>query len=68
MLTSISFALRYDVAQLYLKQAEWDLDDAIEAYREDERWEKDHPRLGISANKGKAPQTSGMRRFVGSSA
>ncbi|QIW96364.1 hypothetical protein AMS68_001882 [Peltaster fructicola] len=34
----------YDVALLYLKQAEWCLEDAIEAYREDEVWEKDHPR------------------------
>jgi len=33
----------YDVAVLYLKQADYDLKEAIEAYKADERWEKEHP-------------------------
>ncbi|KAK1810317.1 hypothetical protein LTR12_015339, partial [Friedmanniomyces endolithicus] len=51
-------------------QAEWDLDTAIEAYREDERWEKEHPlEANAKAKRGKkpaeTPKTVGMRRFVG---
>jgi hypothetical protein len=34
---------RYDLAILYLDQAEYDLDAAVEAYMEDERWEREHP-------------------------
>ncbi|KAK1058837.1 hypothetical protein LTR74_013064 [Friedmanniomyces endolithicus] len=60
----------YDVALLYLQQAEWELETAIEAYREDERWEKEHPlEAKAKAKKGKrpadTPKTVGMRRFVG---
>lgn len=33
----------YDVAVLYLQQAEWDMDKAAEAWMEDERWEIEHP-------------------------
>jgi len=59
----------YDVALLYLQQAHWVLDDAISAYRDDERWEKEHPLEVKQRNaKGKAVQTAGMRRFVGSQA
>ncbi|KAK1810275.1 hypothetical protein LTR12_015383, partial [Friedmanniomyces endolithicus] len=51
-------------------QAEWELETAIEAYREDERWEKEHPlEAKVKAKKGKrpadTPKTVGMRRFVG---
>ena len=67
---SIPPRLRYDVALLYLQQAEWELETAIEAYREDERWEKEHPlEAKAKAKKGKrpadTPKTVGMRRFVG---
>lgn len=65
---SLSPSLRYDVALLYLEQAEYNLDAAIGAYREDERWEKEHP-LDVNT-KGKRKQTAaavGMRRFVGGS-
>jgi len=59
----------YDVALLYLQQADWSLDDAISAYRDDEQWEKDHPLEAKQKNtKGKAAHTTGMRRFVGSQA
>ncbi|KAK5703733.1 hypothetical protein LTR97_002746 [Elasticomyces elasticus] len=63
----------YDVALLYLQQAEWDLENAVEAYREDERWEKEHPLEAKAKGKkkvsgkmnGEASKTVGMRRFVG---
>jgi hypothetical protein len=68
MLTSAPVNLRYDVAQLYLKQAGWDLEAAIQAYREDERWEQDHPVEGRSnLKKGKAAADAGIRRFLGTS-
>jgi len=56
----------YDVALLYMKQSDWNLDAAIEAYREDERWEKEHPlEAKERAKKGKSAKDAGMRRFVG---
>jgi hypothetical protein len=64
----MSSSLRYDVATLYLEQSDWDLEAAIEAYREDERWEKEHPLEAKSrTKKGKAAKDAGMRRFVGGS-
>ena len=35
--------VRYDVALLYLKQANYDLDLAVENYLADEKWEREHP-------------------------
>ena len=49
----------YDVASLYLKGSEYDLESAVEAFRADEKWEKEHPL------KGKHPARPG--RFVPSS-
>lgn len=37
---------RYDVALLYLQQADYDLNAAIEAYKADDRWEREHPMKG----------------------
>lgn len=54
---------RYDVALLYLEQAEYDLDKAVEAYQADERWEKEHP-MGLDSTKGKRKQSLGRRRFA----
>ena len=67
MLTSVPVRLRYDVALLYLKQSEWNLDAAIEAFKEDEQWEKDHPLDVKSKKQGKMAKNVGMRRFVGAS-
>ncbi|TKA60812.1 hypothetical protein B0A49_09519 [Cryomyces minteri] len=53
----------YDVALLYLQQAEYNLDEAIEAFKEDEKWEKEHPLVGLG--KGKKAQEVGRRRFIG---
>lgn len=46
---------RYDVALLYLKQADYDLEYAIQAYQADENWEKNNP---LNAHKGKAKARS----------
>lgn len=51
----------YNVAQLYLKGSSYDLEIAVEAFKADEQWEKDHPFQG----KGKEAQRS--RRSFGSS-
>lgn len=40
---SVAPSLRYDVALLYLKNADWNLEKAIQSYQEDEQWEKEHP-------------------------
>ena len=65
-LTSVAPSLRYDVALLYLQQAEWDLDLAIGVYKDDERWEKEHPlEAQQKVKKGKIAKDAGMRRFVG---
>lgn len=67
MLTSVPFSLRYDVALLYLNNADWDLDAAIDAYRDDEQWETDHPlETKQQAKKGKSASSVGRRRFLGS--
>jgi len=49
-----------------MQQADWDFDAAVDAYKEDERWEKEHPMQ--AHEKGKKAKSVGMRRFVGSSA
>jgi hypothetical protein len=36
----------YDVANLYLKGAEYDLEAAVETFKSDEQWEKEHPMKG----------------------
>lgn len=36
----------YEVACLYLENNRWDLDRAVEAVLEDEKWERDHPVKG----------------------
>ena len=64
-LTSITPRLRYDVALLYLQQTEWDLETAIEAYKDDERWEKEHPLEARQKIKNGKAKDAGMRRFVG---
>lgn len=66
MLTSLPCSLRYDVALLYLEQSDWNLEEALMAYREDEQWEKSYPLEAHSqANKGKGVVNSSKRRFLG---
>ena len=61
-----SFPLRdrYDVAVLYLQQADYNLEAAIEAFKADEQWERDHPMEANAKGKAKA-QDKGRRRFGG---
>lgn len=60
---SIAPRYRYDVALLYLQQADYDLDQAISAYKADERWEKEHPLEAAKKGKSKAVQPSARRRW-----
>ena len=55
---------RYDIAVLYLEQASYDLEAAIDAYNADETWERDHP---MNANiKGKKKmETPRRKKFCG---
>ncbi|PQE02972.1 thiamine biosynthetic bifunctional enzyme protein [Rutstroemia sp. NJR-2017a BVV2] len=58
-------AYRYDVAILYLEQANYDLEMAMDVYKDDERWEKEHPVPGNGKGKGKTRSDVGRRRFTG---
>ena len=60
-LASVPPRCRYDIALLYLNQAKYDLDAAVETYLADEKWEKAHPMEASS--KGKTKQTSSRRRI-----
>lgn len=61
-LSSIPMYLRYDIALLYLQQSEYNLGLAVEAYKADEKWEKEHPLEGSS--KGvKRGQKPGKRKI-----
>lgn len=58
---SIPMRFRYEIALLYLKQADYDLDIAVEAYLADETWEKEHP---IEANmNAKGKKTASRRKY-----
>lgn len=49
---------------LYLKQTDYDLDAAVDEFRDDERWESEHP-LEAGKGKGKMGHDAGRRRFTG---
>jgi hypothetical protein len=53
------------VALLYLKEVDYDLEAAIEAYKDDERWEKEHPLEANLKGKGKTRYDAGRRRYTG---
>ena len=59
---SIPTRFRYEIALLYLKQADYDLDVAVEAYLADERWEREHP---IEANMNAKGKKAAPRRKYG---
>ena len=42
----------YNVATLYLKGSDYNLEMAVEAFKADEQWEKDHPMKGSGKEKG----------------
>lgn len=58
---------RYDVAVLYLEQANYNLENAMTAFKADEKWEKDHPLQAAKKGKQPAPQSAGKRRWFGGS-
>lgn len=60
---SVPLQYRYDVALLYLQQSDYNLDEAIAAFKADERWEKEHPLEAAKKGKSKAPQPSGRRKW-----
>lgn len=49
----------YDVGLLYLAQASYDLEAAVEAYLADEAWERAHPLE--AARRGKKNKGRGVR-------
>lgn len=51
----------YSMAQLYLKASQYELEAAVEAFKADEQWEKDHPMKSNGKNKERS------RRGFGSS-
>jgi hypothetical protein len=55
----------YDVALLYLEQAGYDLEAAVTAYKDDEKWEKEHPMKSNITGNGKKSHIIGKRRFTG---
>lgn len=59
---STTVQYRYNIALLYLEQADYDLDEAVEACQADERWEKEHP-MGSDSTKSKLKQSLGRRKF-----
>ncbi|KAL8936246.1 MAG: hypothetical protein Q9211_004276 [Gyalolechia sp. 1 TL-2023] len=48
----------YDVALLYLNQAKYDVDSAVEAYLSDEKWEREHPMESSSKSQPASSRTS----------
>ncbi|KAL8656722.1 MAG: hypothetical protein Q9210_000063 [Variospora velana] len=51
----------YDIALLYLDQAQYDVDSAVESYLSDEKWEREHPLT--SSSKGKSAPSRSRRKF-----
>jgi hypothetical protein len=52
------------VALLYLKEVDYDLETAIESYKDDERWEKEHPIEANVKGKAKTRNDAGKGRFT----
>ncbi|TGO28025.1 hypothetical protein BPAE_0033g00270 [Botrytis paeoniae] len=55
----------YDIAVLYLEQANYDLELAMGIYKDDERWEKENPISNKGKGKGKSRYDVAKRRFTG---
>ncbi|TGO50823.1 hypothetical protein BCON_0175g00090 [Botryotinia convoluta] len=55
----------YDIAVLYLVQANYDLELAMGIYKDDERWEKENPISNKGKGKGKSRYEVAKRRFTG---
>jgi hypothetical protein len=50
-----------------LQQTDYDLEEAITAFKADERWEKEHPLEAARKGKAKAPSTSRRKWTFGGS-
>lgn len=59
----LTFRVRYDVALLYLEQADYNLEHAITAYKADEEWEKEHSLEAAKKGKARDTQSSGRRKW-----
>ena len=53
--------VEYDVAGLYLKGAEWDVELGVERFRADEEWERRNPMGANVKGKGKGKGEVAMR-------
>ncbi|KAL5117951.1 hypothetical protein ACEQ8H_004096 [Pleosporales sp. CAS-2024a] len=53
----------YDVALLYLEQAKYNLEQATNAFKADEKWEQDHPLQAAREGKAKAPPSTRRRNW-----
>ncbi|KAJ4373349.1 hypothetical protein N0V83_003644 [Neocucurbitaria cava] len=53
----------YDVALLYLEQANYNLEQAVTAYKADEQWEKEHSLEAAKKGKSKASQSPVRRKW-----
>ena len=56
----------YDVAGVYLKGSDWELETAVEAYRGDERWEKENPIISSMRGGGGGKEKKKVGRRSGS--
>lgn len=54
---------RYDVALLYLEQADYNLQDATSAYKADEKWERENPLKAAKKGKASAASSTGRRKW-----
>ncbi|KAK7989469.1 hypothetical protein PG989_009784 [Apiospora arundinis] len=54
----------YDVAVLYLEQSNYDLEAAVEAYVDDDEWEKNHPKHRSTRGKRVAYGGGSMRGIM----
>lgn len=50
----------YNVATLYLKGSDYNLELAVESFRSDERWEKDHPMKGKGGPRNRQSGSLGL--------
>lgn len=58
--------MEYDVGKVYLEEAKWDLDKAVERWEEDERWEKEQAVKGMGGGKNNTSKGKGKGKASGS--
>lgn len=50
----------YDVALMYLDGADYDLEEAVQRYKDDEEWERNNP---MHKGKGKSPKKQNKKQI-----